>query len=226
MRGLVDAVFVLLVIALAAAVVTRLSARGRALLIAWLVGLGMLAGAGVFLRDGRVQPYFLAAGVLPTIVAIAFVTSRAGAPVLARTSPATLVGLQSFRIVVELVLWALAVQGRLSPLLTFEGRNYDVLVGLTALPMAWLCFARRAWPPAAAAVWNVAGIVILVSTVLHFVLSAPAPFQRIHTAPPTTIVATLPYIWLPGFLVPLAWTLHVASLRTLGGRPPSPKEMP
>jgi hypothetical protein len=72
----------------------------------------------------------------------------------------------------------------------------------------------------------VAGIVILVSTVLHFVLSAPAPFQRIHTEPPTTIVATLPYNWLPGFLEPLAWTLHVASLRTHGGCLPSPKEMP
>ena len=33
-----------------------------------------------------------------------------------------------------------------------------------------------------------------------------------------TIVATLPYIWLPGFLVPLALTLHAASLRTLLGR--------
>jgi hypothetical protein len=226
MRGLVDAVFVLLVIALAAAVARRLSARGRALLVGWLVLLGVLAGAGVFLRDGRVQPYFLAAGLLATIVGIGFVTSPAGAAVLARTSAATLLGLQSFRLVVELVLWALALQGRLSPLLTFEGRNFDVLVGLTALPMAWLCFARHAWPPAAAAVWNVAGIVILVATVLHFVLSAPSPLQRIHTEPPTTIVATLPYIWLPGFLVPLAWTLHVASLRTPRARRPSPKEMP
>ena len=73
---------------------------------------------------------------------------------------------------------------------------------------------------------NVAGVVILVSTVLRFVLSAPASFQRIHTQPPTTIVAALPYIWLPAFLVPPAWTLHIASLTTLGGRPPSPKEMP
>ena len=226
MRGLVDAVFVLLVIVLAVAVAIRLSARGRALLTGWLVVLGLLAGAGVFLRQGRVQPYFLAAGLLPTIAGVAFVTSRAGAPVLAQTSPATLIGLQSFRIVVELVLWALALQGRLSPLLTFEGRNFDALVGLTALPMAWLCVGRRAWPPTVAAVWNVAGIVILVSTVLHFVLSAPTPFQRIHAEPATTIVATLPYIWLPGFLVPLAWTLHVASLRTLGGRRPSLKEMP
>ena len=226
MRGVVDAVFVLLVIALAVTIGIRLPARGRALLTGWLVALGLVAAAGVFLRDGRVQPYFLAAGLLPTIAGIVFVTSRAAAPLLARTSSATLIGLQSFRVVVELVLWALALQGRLSPLLTFEGRNFDVLVGVTALPMAWLCLLRRAWLPAVAGVWNVAGIVILVSTVLTFVLSAPVPFQRIHTEPPTTIVATLPYIWLPGFLVPLAWTLHVASLRTRGGRRPSPKEMP
>jgi hypothetical protein len=218
MRGLVDAVFVLTVVALAVPVAMRLSRRGRAILLGWLVLLAVLAGAGFFLRDGRVQPYFLASGMLPTIAGIAYVSSRAGLPVLTRTSPATLIGLQSFRIVVELILWALALQGRLSPLLTFEGRNFDALVGLTALPVAWLGIVRRVWPPAAAVAWNVAGILILLSTVLHFVLSAPTPFQSIRTEPPTTIVATLPYIWLPGFLVPLALTLHAASLRTPLGR--------
>ena len=223
MGSLVDTVFVVTVIALAVPVAMRLSARGRAIVVGWLWLLAVLAGAGVFLRDGRVQPYFLASGMLPTITGIAYVSSRAGVPVLTRTSPATLVGLQSFRIVVEVILWALALQGRLSPLLTVEGRNFDALVGLTAVPVAWLCLVRRVWPPAAAVAWNVAGIVILVSTVLHFVLSAPTPFQSIRTEPPTTIIATLPYIWLPGFLVPLALTLHAASLRTLLRRA-SPQE--
>jgi hypothetical protein len=108
--------------------------------------------------------------------------------------------------------------------LTFEGRNFDILVGLTALPVAWLCFARRAGPRLGAVVWNVAGIAILANIVIHALLSAPTPFQVLRTEPPTTIIATLPYIWLPGFLVPLALSLHVASLRTLGVRPASAKE--
>ena len=222
MAAAVDGLFVLTVLGLAVLVAGRLPLRARVLLAAWLLALGVLAGAGVFLRAGRVPPYFAAVGLLSSAAGVAFVCSHGGTAVLARTSAAWLVGLQSFRVIVEIVLWALALQHRLSPLLTFEGRNFDILVGLTALPVAWLCFVRCAWPPRAAVVWNVAGIAILANIVLHALLSAPTPFQALRTEPPTTIITTLPYIWLPGFLVPLALSLHVASLRTLGaGRAPA-----
>lgn len=216
MSAAVDALFVLTVLGLAVVVARRLPTRARAILGLWLLALGLLAGAGAFLRGGRVPPYFAGVGLLSSAAAVLFVFSRPGSTVLARTSAAWLVGLQSFRVVVEIVLWALATQHRLSPLLTFEGRNFDILVGLTAVPVAWLCLVRRAWPAWVAVVWNVAGIVILANVVLHALLSAPTPFQVLWTEPPTRIIATLPYIWLPGFLVPLALSLHVASLRTLG----------
>jgi hypothetical protein len=224
MHAAVDALFVVTVLGLAVPVGQRLPARARAVLFAWLLVLGVLAAAGAFLRDGRMPSYFAAVGLLPSAASVAFVCSRAGTALLARTSAAWLVGLQSFRIVVEIVLWALAVQHRLSPLLTFEGRNADILVGLTALPVAWLCFIRRACPRGVAVVWNVVGIAILANIVAHALLSAPTPFQALRTEPPTTIIATLPYIWLPGFLVPLALSLHVASLRTLGAGPAPAKE--
>ena len=99
-----------------------------------------------------------------------------------------------------------------------------ILVGLTAIPLAWLCFMRGARRRFIAVVWNVAGIAILANIVIHALLSAPTPFQVLRTEPPTTIIATLPYIWLPGFLVPLALSLHVASLRTLGVRRAPAKE--
>ena len=111
----VDALFVLTVLGLTILVAGRLPARPRAILIAWLLLTGVLAGAGAFLRAGRVPPYFAAVGLLSTAVALGFVCSRAGTTLLARTPPAWLVGVQSFRVVVEIVLWALAIQGRLSP---------------------------------------------------------------------------------------------------------------
>ena len=222
MSAAVDALFVLTVLGLAIPVAKHLPARPRAILIAWLLVLGLLAGAGAFLRAGRVPPYFAAVGLLSSALGVAFVYSRAGTTLLARTPAAWLIGLQSFRVVVEIILWALASQHRLPSLLTLEGRNFDILVGLTALPVAWLCLVRCAWPPRVAVAWNVAGIVILANVVLHALLSAPTPFQMLRTEPPTTIITTLPYIWLPGFLVPLAFSLHAASLRTLGvGRAPA-----
>ena len=223
MAAAVDGVFVLTVLGLAMPVVRWLPPRGRVILVVWLLALGVLAAAGAFLRNGRVPPYFAGVGLLSSAAGVAFVCSRAGTALLERTSAVWFVSLQSFRVIVELVLWALATQHRLSPLLTFEGRNVDILVGLTALPLAWLCFIRRAGPRVAF-VWNIAGIAILANIVIHALLSAPTPFKALRTDPPTTIIATLPYVWLPGFLVPLALSLHVASLRTLGVRPAPAKE--
>ena len=39
----------------------------------------------------------------------------------------------------------------------------------------------------------------------------------IFTRPPTGFIGTLPYVWLPTFLVPLAVGLHTASLMRKGG---------
>jgi hypothetical protein len=220
----VDALFVVTVVVLAVPVARWLPPRGRLLLVAWLLALGVPAGAGAFLRNGRMPPYFAAVGLLPSAAGVAFVCSRAGRALLERTPAAWLVGLQTFRVSVEIVLWALAIQHRLSPLLTFEGRNLDILVGLTALPVAWVYFVRRAAPRLVAVLWNIAGIAILANIVIHALLSAPTPFQVLRLEPSTTIIATLPYIWLPGFLVPLALSLHVASLRTLGAGPAPAKE--
>jgi hypothetical protein len=222
--ALVDAAFVLLVIALVVPVAMRLPVRERLVLVVWLLALGVLAGAGAFVRSGTIAPYFAGVVTLSTLGGVAFVCSRSGAALLRRTSAAWLVGAQSFRVIVEIILWALALQHRVPLLLTFEGRNADILVGLTALPVAWLCFVRRWWPPRVAVLWNVAGIAILSNVVIHALLSAPTPFRVLETEPPTTVIATLPYIWLPGFLVPLALSLHVASLRTLGAATPPPKE--
>ena len=50
----------------------------------------------------------------------------------------------------------------------------------------------------------------------------PTPLRVIATDPPNSFVASMPYIWLPAFLVPLAWGLHVLSIRQIrAGAPES-----
>ena len=66
--------------------------------------------------------------------------------------------------------------------------------------------------------WNVAGILILVNVVVHAQLSTPSPFRVFITPPPVTFIAYVPWIWLPAFLVPLAWALHALSIRQLRRR--------
>jgi ABC-type multidrug transport system permease subunit len=81
--------------------------------------------------------------------------------------------------------------------------------------VAYACFVRRAWPVRVARWWNWAGVLILLNVVVHAQLSAPTRFRLFDTDPPATFIGDLPFIWLPGFLVPLAWALHALSLRQL-----------
>jgi hypothetical protein len=115
----------------------------------------------------------------------------------------------------ELILWRLFVVGAAPAIMTFEGRNVDILVGLSAPLVGWGFLTRRAWPTRLAVWWNVAGILILLSVVVHAQLSAPTPFRVYLTEPPLTFIAYVPWIWLPAVLVPLAWGLHALSIRQL-----------
>jgi len=225
--GWVTFLFVLLVAAMWALVVAgvyraRRAAGGGglgavlvtgAILAAWLGVIAVLAGRGFFENFRAFPPRFLLI-LLPTLLTLVYLArSRAVGALLRKTSSAWLIGAQSFRIVVELVLWQLVAAHAAPEIMSFTGRNFDVLVGLTAPIVAWL--AMRPERRRLAIAWNVAGLVILVNTVIHAQLAA---LEILVTDPPNTFIASVPYVWLPGFLVPLAWSLHVLSIRRLRQR--------
>jgi hypothetical protein len=182
---------------------------------AWLALLVLLADRRFFLDFQRLPPRILVA-ILPSLALLLFLSvTRVLDGTLARIPPAMLVYLQSFRIVVEFVLWQLVSAGVAPEIMSFHGRNFDIVVGLSAPVVAYGCFTRRIWPERVALWWNVAGILILLNTVVHAQLATPSPFRVFHTIPPNTFIAYPPYVLLPAFLVPLAWFLHAMSIRQL-----------
>jgi hypothetical protein len=184
-------------------------------LAGWLGLTAALADRGFFEDFYSLPPHMLLAIGPPLLVLLALTFAGRLDALLAALPRSWPVGAQAFRIVVELVLWRLAVAGTAPEIMTFTGRNVDILVGLSAPVVAYFCFVRRAWPERVAVWWNVAGIVILLNVVVHAQLSAPTRFRLFETEPPMTFIGDLPYIWLPAFLVPLAWLLHAVSLRQL-----------
>ena len=59
------------------------------------------------------------------------------------------------------------------------------------------------------------GLMLLINIVLISVVSAPVPFRMFMNEPANTIVATFPAVWLPALLVPLAYFLHILSIKQL-----------
>jgi pimeloyl-ACP methyl ester carboxylesterase len=190
--------------------------RTAVLLIAWTILLGILSIRGFF-ADFSVLPPRLAFALLPPLIPVLlFIRSRAGKELLHRIQPQWLIYLQSFRILVEIGIWMLVRRGSLPVQLSFEGRNFDMLVGLLAFPVGYYCFVKKTWPPAVALLYNIAGLVSLLNVVTITSLSMPTPLRVFHSQPDSSLLTMFPLIYLPGLLVPLAYTLHILSLRQWG----------
>ena len=214
----VDLVFIAQVLVLAGILAWRRPGVGIGLAI-WLGLLAILAAQGFFLDFNSMPPRIPLVILLPLSAGLLMLPTHGMRHFLAVTPPERLIYVQSFRVVMELILWTLYLQRRAPALITFEGRNVDILIGITAIPVAWMVLVRSSWPIWVAQVWNVAGIVILANVVGHAFLAAPTPFQAFITEPSTAFIATFPYIWLPGFLVPFAFWLHAGSLVQLSRQP-------
>jgi len=150
---------------------------------------------------------------LPFILLIAF--SKKGTQLLQLIPAQWLVWFQSFRIVVELLLLLAFVGGRIPVQMTFEGRNFDILTGIFALPVGYLLAGKKTYAPKLAMAFNIIGILLLINILVIAVLSMPSPVRYFQNEPSNTIVAEFPFILLPGILVPLAYTLHIFSMRQL-----------
>jgi len=86
----------------------------------------------------------------------------------------------------------------------------DILVGLTAAPVAWLAYNKGAAAHSTMLTWNIVGLLDLIAAVGLGVVSSPGPLQLIFAEPGSGIMTTLPWLLIPGFLVPLLASTHLA----------------
>jgi hypothetical protein len=87
----------------------------------------------------------------------------------------------------------------------------DILIGATALPLAWAIGKQiPGWWPATLA-WNTLGLADLLAAISLGITSAPdSPLRLFHDGPSTVIMTDLPWVLIPAFLVPLLILTHIA----------------
>jgi hypothetical protein len=181
----------------------------------WVILLAALSLRGFFADLSRLPPRPGLALLLPLPVILAFLFSSRGKELLRAIPPHWLIYFQSFRIGVEIILWLAVIDGNVPVQMSFEGRNFDVLSGLFALPVGYYCFIKKSWRPSIALLYNIGGLLLLINIILISLLSMPGPLRAFHNEPANTLLGHFPFILLPGFLVPLAYGLHCCSLRQL-----------
>lgn len=184
----------------------------------WLVITGGLAASGLLLSFDSFPPPVLRL-VLPSllITAVACLSSL-GRAWVERWSLAGLVGFQAFRLPLELIMHEAAREGVMPPQMTFTGRNWDILTGLLAVPLAYL-LARGQAPTALVWLWNALGLGLLINVVGVAVLSVPGPFRYFMSEPANVWIGHAPFVWLPTVLVPFALAGHLLVARKLVSKP-------
>jgi hypothetical protein len=185
-------------------------------LLAWLVVQGFIGLSGFYTVTDTLPPRFLLLVLPPMFIIIALFTTKKGRKYLDKLDVKILTILHTLRIPVELVLFWLFIHHTVPELMTFEGRNFDILSGLTA-PLVFFYFGymKDKLNRKILLIWNFLCLGLLINIIIHGILSAPFPFQEFAFDQPNIALLHFPFIFLPGCIVPLVLLSHLAAIRQL-----------
>ena len=185
------------------------------ILIVWLALHAILSISGFYTVTNQTPPRFMILVAPPFLAIIIFFVTKKGRKFIDSLSPEILTQLHVVRVFVEIVLWWLFLYKYVPRLMTFEGRNFDILAGLTAPLIAYYGFRKRKIGRSFLIGWNVVALLLLINIVVNAILSAPFPFQQFAFDQPNVAVLYFPFVWLPSFIVPLVLFSHLVLLRRL-----------
>lgn len=181
----------------------------------WLLAQSFVSYSGFYLITESYPPRFLLLVMPPLVVVILLFLTRPGRRSIDRFEVKALSYLHVVRLPVEVVLWLL-YQNKLVPeLMTFEGRNFDIVTGISAPFIAYFGYSSFGPKRTQLLIWNFISLGLLINIVVNAVLSAPFPFQQFAFDQPNVGVLYFPFVWLPGFIVPVALFSHLVCIRAL-----------
>ena len=161
-------------------------------------------------------PKIILTGILPAIITIiiAFSTQK-GRQFIDSLPLKNLTYLNIVRIPVEIVLYWLFLNKTIPELMTFEGRNFDILAGITAPIIAYFGLTKTTLSRKTILLWNFICLALLLNIVINALLSAPSPIQKFAFDQPNIAILNFPFSWLPTFIVPIVLFGHLTSIRQL-----------
>lgn len=184
-------------------------------LLAWL---GIQAGIGLsgfYAVTDTIPPRFLLMVGPPFFLIIVLFATAKGRKYIDGLNVKTLTILHIVRIPVELVLLWLFMNRAVPELMTFEGRNFDIVSGITAPIIYYFGFIKKRLNTKVILIWNFICLGLLINIVVNAVLAAPFPFQQFAFDQPNIAVLHFPFNWLPCCVVPLVLFSHLATIRQL-----------
>lgn len=196
--------------------------------VAWMASTWAAAQSGALLDFDRTPPPFALLVVGIAILAARIALTRYGRRLVAGVPLWALVGVQAFRLPLELAMHALYERGIMPVQMSYSGRNFDIVTGITAIAVALI--VRRSQAEGVTlpsrvrrlvAAWNTLGLALVLNVVIIGVLSTPR-FLYFGVDHVNVFVMRTPFVWLPAVMVLAALSGHLLIFRTLldtGRRP-------
>ena len=218
--GYVSIVFILTTFAAVAFLLRSLKVAGLQrlpskillfLLPLWIIFQAVLAIGGFYQDESSVPPRLFLFGVLPALLLIISYFLFFRSSFIERLPLRLLTLVHVVRIPVELVLLWLFFGGLVPQIMTFEGRNFDILSGILAAIVYFVVFRGDVTNRWMLIGFNVLGLVFLANIVSIAILTLPSPMQQMAFDQPNRAVLFFPYIWLPTLVVPIVLFSHLAA---------------
>jgi hypothetical protein len=194
---------------------SRFSKTTIIILLTWLVLQSVIALSGFYTVTNSIPPRFILLVAPPFIFITALFLTAKGKKFINNLDIKILTILHIVRVPVEIVLFWLFIHKAVPQLMTFEGRNFDILSGLTAPFIYYFGLVKNKISKAIFLFWNFICLALLVNIVVNAVLSAPFSFQQFAFNQPDIAVLFFPFVWLPCCIVPIVLFSHLASISQL-----------
>jgi hypothetical protein len=183
--------------------------------VAWFGAFALIARSGALTHFDRTPP-----PMVMMIVGIVLISILTGLSSFGRNAAAlplvALIGLQAFRLPLELLMHRGVTRGIVPVELSYTGYNFDIITGIGAAAIAIALMRGVTVPRGAIWIWNIYGFYCLAAILVIAVLGSPM-LHRFGTDPRhvNTWVLFYPYVLVPGTLVLTALSGHVVITRKL-----------
>jgi hypothetical protein len=185
------------------------------LLLTWLAVQAIAALSGFYTVTDTIPPRFFLLVLPPLLVIIGLFITTKGKKYIDGLDTGILTLLNTIRIPVEMVLFWLFINKTIPELMTFEGRNFDIVSGLTAPFIYYFGFVKKIISNRIILTWNLICLGLLINIVTNAALSAPSFLQKFAFDQPNIAILYFPFNWLPSCVVPIVLLSHLVSIRKI-----------
>jgi len=183
--------------------------------LSWIAIQTAAGASGFYTANNTAPPRFIFLILPPMLLIIALFSTAKGKLFIDGLNLKLLTLFHIIRLPVELVLFWLYTSKAVPGLMTFEGRNFDILSGITAPFIYYFGFVKQTLGKTGILVWNYICLGLLINIVVNAVLSVPTSFQQFGFDQPNIALLYPPFNLLPAFLVPLVLFSHLVAIRRL-----------